>query len=82
MTDDLYTQLKLVQQDVKYIREFIEEDRKRYDKHMEESVEYRRKVDSYENVGKSIKDHVGVDKWMFTTIITILLFILGKLFFR
>ena len=81
MTEQLRTQIRLVQQDLHYIRKFIEEDKKNFDNHIAKSEMYIKKIDKIDNIEDRIKAHEISDKWVFTTVIGLLLFILGKLFF-
>ena len=74
------SRIDLLQKDVTYIREFIEQDRDRFAAHIETSEKYREKVDALSTIKKSFDDHTMNDKWMFGTIISLLVFILGKLF--
>ena len=74
------SRIDLLAKDVAYIREFIEQDRDKFSAHIETSEKYREKVDSLSTIKKSFDDHAINDKWMFSTIIGLLIFILGKLF--
>ena len=60
--NDTDTDIQLIKKDIGYIKGFIESDRARSE--------------------KLLNDHVASDKYMFTTIIGLLLFILGKLFIK
>lgn len=74
------SRIDLLAKDVAYIREFIEQDRDKFAAHIETSEKYREKVDAMVNMKKAFDDHAINDKWMFSTIIGLLIFILGKLF--
>lgn len=66
--------IALIQQDIHYIKEFIEQDRERFDRHIESTDNHATKAD--------LEGHIVQDRWMFSTVIGLLLFILGKLFIK
>lgn len=75
---ELKTDIELIKKDIQYIKQFIENDRKRFEKHIEESELYRIKVDTFGAIDSKMNDHIVQDRWMFGIIITLLIFILGK----
>ena len=82
--------IELIKKDIAYIRQFIEEDRKKFDKHIEESFSYRTKVDEMSAGGneklksffKEFRNHVISDQWAFGIMVTMLLAILGRVLMK
>lgn len=76
--------LSVIEQDLKYIREFIEEDRRAYKDHLLTAQHYRDRVAALEHQQKAFErafdTHCLWDRWLFGTIITVGLGILLKLF--
>ena len=78
--------IELIKQDMQYVKTGMQKIEARYEKHLDESIEYRRKVDElgvgsderFKSFFKDFRDHVSADKWAFGIMITVLLAILGR----
>ena len=72
--------IQLIKQDIAYIKTFIAEDRAESKDHIKTSEVYRDKVSKLYNVKDKLDEHILQDRWLHTTIIGLLLFVLGKLY--
>jgi hypothetical protein len=82
MSDDMQVfEIKLsnIEKDVSYIKKFIDDDREKYNEHVESSQGFRDKVITHENQIDGIKNELTLLKWMLGIIITVGLALLGKL---
>lgn len=79
MPEDAETRkdIAVIKNDMQYVRSFIEEDRAKMAEHIRTSEAYRKKVDAIIGVEDKLKDHETTDRWMFGTIIIIVLAIFG-----
>ena len=71
--------LSNIEKDISYIKKFIDEDRTKYDDHVESSQDFRDKVLTHSNQIEGIKNELILLKWMLAIIITVGLALLGKL---
>ena len=71
--------LSNIEKDVSYIKKFIDEDRKKYDEHIESSQDFRDRVLIHQTQIDGIKNELTLLKWMLGVIVTVGLALLGKL---
>ena len=72
--------VEVLKNDIQYIREFLEVEREAVKSHIVESTVYRDKVNRFDSFMGEFRSHIISDRWMFTTVIGLLVFIIGKLF--
>lgn len=77
--------LALIYQKLATIEAYVKEDRQSFKEHLDSAQDYRDRVISLESARDSFRKefdrHCTVDTWLFGLIITIGLFIIGKLYF-
>jgi len=73
--------LATMEADIKYIKEFVENDRKSMRKHIDTAQGYRDRVIRLNGVGEDLKGHIISDRRMFFLIITLQAGIFLKLLF-
>lgn len=83
--DNYEKDIALISQKLIMIEEYISKDREHFKQHVDSAQSYRDRVILLEEKGHSFKKefdrHCTVDMWLFGLIITIGLFIVGKLYF-
>ena len=76
---DIKSAILLIKKDLDYLKKFIEEDRKKYDEHIQSADSFREKVIKHESQLSAIASELLLVKWMLGIIITVGLALLGKL---
>jgi hypothetical protein len=79
VTDDLKSDIQLINQRLGFIEKFITEDRGKYDDHIKTSDDFRFKVTQHDEQIKGIRGEIMLLKWMLGIVIAVGLAILGKL---
>jgi len=79
MTDDLKSDIQLINQRLGFIEKFITDDRVKYDEHIKTSDDFRFKVTQHDEQIKGVRGEMVLLKWMLGIVIGVGLAILGKL---
>lgn len=78
--DSLETQIKSIQQDIEYIKMFIEDDRRGYRDHVSSAQVFRDRIISLEQRVDNHSSEHNYYRWLFGIIIAIGVAMLGKLY--
>lgn len=75
---DIESEIRLIQQDISYIRKFIEDDREKNEQHLKSAEDYRGRVIKLEEKVKSHTAEHLFYRWLFGIIITVGIALLFK----
>lgn len=85
--EDIKINQEIMKTDIKYLRQFIEDGKKRCDIHLDEYSNFKTKIDEITVGGNvtnkalidKLSEHIVWDKWLFGIIVGLLLFVGGKI---
>ena len=82
--EKIFQDIAVIKKDIEYIREFIQDDRHKFEKHIDEAEGYRQRVNGLEvlrhHIAKqevNLENHIIADRWTFGVSFSLLIGILA-----